>query len=110
MYCVRSLIVIAMFLSVSVSSASTNEMMKRIRVKLDGKYCGGYLGDVEQVLVKINGVQSVNLEAMKGHAIIEVASDKVKANQLIEAVQTVKGNGWHCTAELMRETGKLYKS
>ncbi|MFQ5588981.1 MAG: hypothetical protein ACE5F7_09070 [Nitrospiria bacterium] len=52
-------------------------------------------------------VRAGDLEIVKGHAIVEVASDKVKPNQLIKAVQTIQGNGWYCTVELMCETGKL---
>jgi copper chaperone CopZ len=69
---------------------------------LGGKFCEHYLGDVETALKKVPGVKSVDLKSMKGHAIVDSEAGKVKPGQLTEAVNKVKGDGWHCTAEAMK--------
>ncbi|MFQ5580484.1 MAG: cation transporter [Nitrospiria bacterium] len=108
MKCVRSIVILAMFLSFSVSSANAGEAA-RINLRLGGKFCREYLTDLEKVLKNMDGVKTVNLKCMKGHAIVEVEPEKVKPAQLVEVVKGIKGKGWHCMAEVMCETGKLYR-
>ena len=69
---------------------------------LGGKFCEHYPGDVETALKKVSGVKTVDLKSMKGHAIVESNAGKVKPSQLTDAVKAVKGDGWHCTAEVMK--------
>lgn len=68
----------------------------------DGKSCDAYLGPVESVLRKVAGVKAVDFKSMKGHAIVTIEGNKTRSNQLVQAVNGVKGEGWHCTAEVMR--------
>jgi copper chaperone CopZ len=75
---------------------------QKIILMLGGKYCEAYLGDVETALVKLSGVKAVDLKSMKGHAVVTIDGEKVKADQLAAAVNGVKGDGWHCTGQTMK--------
>ncbi len=75
---------------------------QKIVLMLGGKFCEAYLGDVEAALTKLPGVKAVDLKSMKGHAMVTLDGTKVKEDQLISAVNGVKGNGWHCTGEVMK--------
>lgn len=68
----------------------------------DGKHCDAYLGQVESALKKVAGVKAVDMKSMKGHAIVTVEGAKTDSSQLIQAVNGVKGDGWYCTAQVMR--------
>jgi hypothetical protein len=39
---------------------------------------------------------------MPGHAVVEVEPGKAKPDQLVTAVNGVKGSGWQCSAQLMK--------
>jgi hypothetical protein len=46
--------------------------------------------------------QWVRNKSMPSHAVVEVEPGKTKPDQLVAAVNGVKGSGWHCTAQLMK--------
>jgi periplasmic mercuric ion binding protein len=75
---------------------------QKIVLMLGGKFCEAYLGDVEAALAKHSGVKAVDLKSMKGHAVVTIDGEKVKADQLAAAVNAVKGDGWHCTGQTMK--------
>jgi copper chaperone CopZ len=75
---------------------------QKVMLMLGGKFCEAYLGDVEAALSKLSGVKAVDLKSMKGHAVVTIDGEKVKAGQLVSAVNGVKGDGWHCTGEVMK--------
>ena len=75
---------------------------EKVMLMLGGKFCDGYLGDVEQALRRVGGVKTVDFKSMKGHAVVTVESGKVKPEQLATAVNGVKGDGWYCTGEVMK--------
>lgn len=75
---------------------------QRVTLMLGGQYCDLYLGDVESALKQLTGIKSVDLKSMKGHAVVTVEGDKATANQLAQAVNGVKGEGWHCSAQVMK--------
>ncbi len=75
---------------------------QKVMVMLGGQYCDLYLGDVESALRKIAGVKAVDLKSVKGHAIVMVDGGKTISNQLVQAVNGVKGDGWHCAAQVMK--------
>ncbi|NWF72257.1 MAG: cation transporter [Nitrospirae bacterium] len=75
---------------------------QKVMVMLGGKFCEAYLGDVEVALAKVSGVRAVDVKSMKGHAVVTIDGEKVKGDQLAAAVNKVKGDGWHCTGEVMK--------
>ena len=75
---------------------------RTVMLMLGGQYCDLYLGDVESALKKIGGVKAVDLKSMKGHAVVTLEGDKATTKQLAEAVNGVKGEGWHCSAQVMK--------
>lgn len=75
---------------------------EKVTLMLGGKFCEGYLGDVEHALRRVAGVKTVDFRSMKGHAVVTVESGKVKPAQLATAVNGVKGDSWYCTGEVMK--------
>jgi periplasmic mercuric ion binding protein len=75
---------------------------QKVMLMLGGTYCDLYLGEVESALKKLTGVKAVDSKSMKGHTIVMVEGGKTTANQLAQAVNGVKGDGWHCSAEVMK--------
>lgn len=75
---------------------------RTVMLMLGGQYCDLYFGDVESALKKIAGVKAVDLKSMKGHAVVTLEGDKAMPKQLAEAVNSVKGEGWHCSAQVMK--------
>ena len=73
-----------------------------VMLMLGGKFCEAYLGDVEKSLTKLPGVKAVDLKSMKGHAVVTIDGEKVKADRLAAAVNGVKGDGWNCTGQVMK--------
>jgi copper chaperone CopZ len=73
-----------------------------VTLMLGGKFCDSYLDDVEGALKKVAGVKGVDFKGMKGHAVVKVEPGKVKPEQLVSAVNGVKGSGWYCAAEVMK--------
>jgi len=75
---------------------------QKVTLMLGGKFCDAYLGDVREALMKVSGVKDVDFKSMKGHAVVKVEGDKAMPDQLAQAVNGVKGDGWHCTAQAMK--------
>ncbi len=75
---------------------------EKVTLMLGGKFCEAYLGDVRDALTKVVGVKAVDFKSVKGHAMVTVESGKMKPEQLAAAVNSVKGDGWHCTGEVMK--------
>ena len=94
------LVVIAvMLLAAPVALEAASD--QKVTLMLGGKFCEAYLGDVESALKKVPGVKTVDFKSMKGHAVVTVETGKAGADQLARAVNGVKGDGWHCTAQAM---------
>ncbi len=74
----------------------------KVTLMLGGKFCDLYKSEVESALKKIAGVMAVDLKSLKGHAIVTADPDKVKPEQLTAVVNALKGDGWHCKAEVMK--------
>ena len=75
---------------------------QKVTLKLGGNFCDAYLDEVSEALKKVPGVKEVDLKSMKGHAVVTSEGDKTKPDQLAHAVNGVKGDGWHCTAQAMK--------
>jgi periplasmic mercuric ion binding protein len=88
------------FACISAMPAFAGE--QKVMLMLGGQYCDLYLGNVESALKKQEGVKAVDAKSMKGHAVVTIDSEKAKADQLAATVNRVKGDGWHCTAQVMK--------
>lgn len=97
---IRALIGVCIGLGGSVAYAGGVD--QKVTLMLGGKFCDAYLGDVSEALKKVPGVKEVDLKSMNGHAVVTVDSGKAKPDQLTTAVNGVKGDGWHCTAQVMK--------
>ena len=73
-----------------------------VTLMLGGKFCESHLDDVDGALKKVAGVKAVDLKSMKGHAVVKMEPGKAKPEQLVAAVNGVKGAGGNCTAEVMK--------
>jgi copper chaperone CopZ len=98
----RAHVALMLFVAVLFGSlAAAYAAEQKVTLMLGGKFCDAYLEDVRSALKKVSGVKAVDVKSMKGHAIVTVESGKVGADQLVRAVNGVKGDGWHCTAQAM---------
>jgi len=75
---------------------------QKVTLALGGTFCDLYLGEVETALKKVTGVTAVDFKSMKGHAVVTGEAGKMKPEQLTAAVNSVKGDGWHCKAEVKK--------
>ncbi len=75
---------------------------QQVTLALGGRLCEFYGGEVQAALMKVNGVKGVDLGSRRGHAIVTMDTDKAKPAQLTAAVNAVKGDGWHCKAEVAK--------
>ncbi len=104
----RSLIILELYLNVSVPKENPHEETLTVRVKLDGKFQREILQQIEKTLSELSGVHSVNLTSMRSHALIDVNSSQVRPDDLIAAIERIKGDSWQCTADFNHETAKIY--
>lgn len=95
-----ALISMAMIVGAGLGTGFAGE--QKVTLMLGGKFCDAYLGDVSEALKKVPGVKEVDLKSMKGHAVVTVDGGKAKPDQLATAVNGVKGDGWNCTAQVMK--------
>ena len=72
---------------------------KEIELKLGGQYCGVYLDDVKHALRKLHGVGKISFNSSQDRVTIAEGSDGPKQAELIDAINSVKGDGWYCQAE-----------
>ena len=97
----RSGIMVVMAAVVALLALPVQAAEQKVTLMLRGKFCDSYLGEVTDALKKVAGVKDVDLKSMKGHAVVTV-DEKAKPDQLATAVNGVKGDGWHCTAKVMK--------
>lgn len=97
----RSGIMVVMAAVAALLALPVQAAEQKVTLMLGGKFCDSYLGDVSDALKKVAGVKDVDLKSMKGHAVVTV-DEKAKPDQLATAVNGVKGDGWHCTAKVMK--------
>ncbi len=75
---------------------------QQVTLALGGKFCEFYGGDVQKALMNVTGVKAVDLGSKRGHAVVTVDAGKASPSQLAAAVNAVKGDGWHCKAEVVK--------
>ncbi len=93
---------VCMAIVIGCSSWAQAVTERTVMLMLGGTYCDLYLGDVESALKKVDGVKAVDLKSMKGHAVVTVENGKASATQLVKVVNGVKGEGWNCSAQVMK--------
>lgn len=74
---------------------------QKVMLMLGGKFCEMYPDAIHTALKQVGGVKAVDLKSMKGHAVV-TGDGTMKPDQLAAAVNGVKGDGWHCKAEVMK--------
>jgi hypothetical protein len=94
-------IVFILAAAVTLWAAASHAADRNVTLMLGGKFCEAYLGEVSAALMKVPGVKAVDLKSMKGHAVVTV-EEKVKPDHLASTVNAMKGDGWHCTGEVMK--------
>ena len=75
---------------------------QQVVLMLGGESCEKHMRAVKTALKGVQGVTSVDLASMQGHAIVHTEEGSGKPAQLTAAVGGVKGANWHCTAEVMK--------
>lgn len=93
---------LAMLFAIFVMALPVVAADQQVTLALGGTFCEFYGGDVQTALMKVKGVKAVDLNSKKGHVVVTVDNTKVKPTQLTDAVNAVKGDGWHCKAEVVK--------
>lgn len=75
---------------------------QQVTLALGGKFCEFYGGDVQKALMNVTGVKAVDLGSKSRHAVVTVDAGRVNTAQLTAAVNALKGDGWHCKAEIVK--------
>jgi copper chaperone CopZ len=95
----------AVLLYTSIENMKTEAADQQVTLMLGGKFCEFYPKQVTEALMKVKGVKAVDLQSMKGHAIVS-HDGTVKTEDLVAAVNGVKGERmgveWYCTAQGMK--------
>jgi copper chaperone CopZ len=76
---------------------------QRAILALSGQACELYHVDVEAALRKVSGVRDVDLQTMKGHAILTIEAGVVSPGQLLAAVSSVHGPDYSCKGKLVSQ-------
>jgi mercuric ion binding protein len=96
---------VAVMLCVSVVAMQAGAADQKVTLMLGGNYCESYPKEITDALMKIKGVTGVDLNTMKGHAIV-TTDGSVKPEALVTAMKSVKGTKmgmeWYCTAQVMQ--------
>ena len=104
MHRILSLAVVVM-LGMGILAMQTEAADQKVTLMLGGKFCDFYPKEITDALMKVKGVTGVDLESMKGHAIVS-HDGTVKQDDLVSAMKGVKGTKmgveWYCTAEVMK--------
>jgi hypothetical protein len=96
-------VAIAMVLCAGMAEAA----IQRVNIKLGGEYCKFYLLEVDKALKKVPGVKGVDFQTMKNHVIVTMMHGKVKPQQLLSAIHSVRGEGYNCTGRFDGEPGPV---
>ncbi|HET6465218.1 MAG TPA: cation transporter [Nitrospiria bacterium] len=104
----RGIMIITVLTVLMVTGMLNNQAQgadQHVTLMLGGQYCEFYPKQITDALMKVKGVKSVDLQSMKGHAVVE-HDGSVKEDQLLQAIKGVKGTKggveWYCDAEVMK--------
>jgi copper chaperone CopZ len=98
----RRMLSLGVVLGIGALTALAEAADQQVVLMLGGESCENHVRAVGTALKKVEGVRSVDLGSMQGHAIVRAEAASVKPEQLTAAVGGVKGTNWHCTAEVMK--------
>jgi len=100
-----TLVIIATSFAVSLAVMPAAAAEQKTVLMLGGKFCDFYPKEITDALTAVKGVKAVDLESMKGHAVV-THDGNVKPESLVAAMKGVKGTKmgmeWYCTAEVMK--------
>jgi copper chaperone CopZ len=98
----RRMLSVAVVLGAALLASVAAAADQQVVLMLGRESCEKHMKEVKTALRRVEGVRSVDLASMQGHAIIRPETGSVKPEQLMAAVGGVKGTNWHCTAEVMK--------
>jgi hypothetical protein len=98
----RRMLSVAVIFGAGLLASIAEAADQQVVLMLGGESCAKHTRAVGTALKRVEGVRSVDLTSMEGHAIVRTATGSIKPEQLTAAVGGVKGTNWHCTAEVMK--------
>lgn len=98
----RRMLSVAVILGAGLVASFAEAADQQVVLMLGGESCEKHMRAVRTALKGVEGVKSVDLASMQGHAIVLAEAGHVKPEQLTAAVGGVKGTNWHCIAEVMK--------
>ena len=76
---------------------TTAMAMQEMKINLGGQFCEFYPDEIKEALMKVDGVKEV--DAMEKRKWVIVRHEGAHPDQIVKAINSVKGDGWHCMAE-----------
>lgn len=67
-----------------------------VTIELGGKFCSMYPDALTSALEQVSGVEAVDLKTKEGYAIVTGKTGAIRLADLKDAVNGVRGEGWHC--------------
>ncbi len=98
----RRMFSVAMIFRAGLLAPIVEAADQQVVLMLGGESCANHTTAVGTALKKVEGVKTVDLTNMPGHAIVRAEAGRVTPEQLTATVGGVKGTNWHCTAEVMK--------
>ena len=86
-------------LGLLVPTAGAEPEFRRVTLKLGGQSCADHVA--ESALLRLRGVVMVDIEARRGHAIVDFDSSRVSVPHMLQAVARKSGENQVCTAHLV---------
>ena len=82
--------------------ANTFAMQERITLMLSGSACTMSHGAIDHALQQTTGVRHIDLQAVPGHALIDIEAGTVTAEALEHQVNDILSTRPACRAEIMK--------
>ena len=94
--------VLVLFTSICVASASYASSLDRIVFQLSGPQCGTHATTIFSILSPLPGVRAIDLSSIPGHALVDIDTDVLSGQNLVETVRRLWQNKDACLIELMQ--------
>ncbi len=91
-----------LFTALTLGCEAEEKPQPEVTIQLGGQSCTMYQGAIRSALTKLPGVQETDFASRKGHVTVRGNPEVMKANQVLDAVNGLQGEGWFCSGTLVR--------
>ena len=99
---VAALVLLTSMALSALSPVSAASSFERIALQLNGPLCSSHQATIQLVLSPLSGVRAVDLSSVPGHALVDIDTDVLSAQDLIVTVRNLWHNENACLVEPMQ--------